>query len=99
MSEVRLVVRDADCDWSGTLHGSCADRAIAALAADPVTMQELSTAIRRFDAGGGSLGNLSRGLDDEPYDAGLVVIDLIARPIMVDSSYSTPLMEGSGALP
>ncbi len=30
MSEVRLVVREADRDWSGTIHGSCADRAIAA---------------------------------------------------------------------
>lgn len=97
MSEVRLVVRDAECDWSGTVHGGCADRAIAALAADPVTIEELSTAIGRFDASGRVLGSLRQGLNDEPYDAGLVVIDLIARLIVVDSSYSTPLMEGSEA--
>ena len=48
MSEVRLVVREAERDWSGTIHGSCADRAIAALSADPVTMEELEVATERF---------------------------------------------------
>jgi hypothetical protein len=41
MSEVRLVVREVAGDWSGTIHGSCADRAVAALSADPVTLEEL----------------------------------------------------------
>jgi hypothetical protein len=48
MSEVRLVVREADRDWSGTVHGSCADQAVAALSADPVTMEELEIAAERF---------------------------------------------------
>ena len=37
MSEVRLVIRGAEGDWSGTIHGSSADQAIAALSADPLT--------------------------------------------------------------
>jgi hypothetical protein len=37
MSEVRLVVRESGRDWSGTIHASRADRAVAALSADPVT--------------------------------------------------------------
>ena len=49
MSEVRLVVREADEDWSGTVHGSTAMRAIAALSADPVTLDELETAVGRFE--------------------------------------------------
>jgi hypothetical protein len=35
MSEVRLVIREAEQDWSGIVHGSEADHAIAALSADP----------------------------------------------------------------
>ena len=31
MSEVQLVVREWNQDWSGAVHGSQADRAIAAL--------------------------------------------------------------------
>jgi hypothetical protein len=93
MSEVRLVVRDADRDWSGTIHASFADRAIAALSADPVTLAELEGAMARFVKrlpGVRFLGNLTPGLCDEPYDAGLVVIDLFARLVVVDSTYSSP---------
>ena len=93
MSEVRLVVREAEVDWSGTIHGSSADRAIAALSADPVTLEELELATERFAkraANRSFLGNLSRGFCTEPYDAGLVVIDLVARMVVVESTYSAP---------
>ena len=93
-----MVVREADQDWSGTIHGSSADRAVAALAADPVTMEELEVAAERFakrDGGRRLFGNLSHGSCQEPYDAGLVVIDLVARLVVVDSTYSAPRREGS----
>ncbi len=93
MSEVRLVVRERERDWSGKIHGSCADRAVAALSADPVTLEDLELAVSRFakpDADFRYFVNLSRGLCDEPYDAGLVVIDLVARLVVVDSTYSSP---------
>jgi hypothetical protein len=98
MSEVRLVVREAERDWSGTIHGSCADQAIAALSADPVTLDELEAAVTRFAKRAPQFrffSNLSPGLCDEHYDAGLVVIDLVARLIMVDSTYSSPGLDGS----
>ena len=98
MSEVRLVVREAECDWSGTIHGSCADRAVAALSADPVTMEELETATERFAKPSPDrrfFANLSPGLCDDPYDAGLVVIDLVARLVVVDSTYSAPGSKGA----
>src|SRR6202163_4821747 len=98
MSEVRLVVREARRDWSGTIHGSSADRAVAALSADPVTLEELDVATARFAkpvTKGRYLTNLSPGRCDEPYDAGLVVIDLVARLIVVDSTYSSPGREGT----
>ena len=98
MSEVRLVIREAECDWSGTIHASSADHAIAALSADPITIDELDTAMERFAKRSRRdrfLGNLSRGGCAEPYDAGLVVIDLIARLVVVDSTYSSPSHKGT----
>ena len=91
MSEVRLVVREEAGDWSGTIHASCADYAIAALSADPVTLEELEAAVARFakpKPPARFFSNLSRGLGDEPFDAGLVVIDLVARMVCVDSTWS-----------
>ena len=76
MSEFRLVVREEDRDWSGTIHGARVDQAVAALSADPVTLDELEAAVRRFEKvlpGRRFFGNLSPGLTDEPYDAGLVI--------------------------
>jgi hypothetical protein len=72
-----------------------ADRAIAALAADPVTLEELERACRRYYEkampSDRYLVNLRRGAScAEPYDAGLIVIDLIARLVHVDSTYSSP---------
>jgi len=98
MSEVRLIVREAACDWSGTIHGSCAQRAVAALSADPVTMEELEAAMERFAQPTPQcrfLGNLSPGLCAEPYDAGLVVIDLLARLVVADSTYCSHGPAGS----
>jgi len=97
MSEVRLIVREAERDWSGTIHASCADRAVVALSADPVTMEELEVAVTRFAKPVPKcrfFANLSHGLRDDPYDAGLVVIDLVARLVAVDSTYSSPGPEG-----
>lgn len=96
MSEVRLVVREAACDWSGTIHGSCAERAIAALSADPVTLEELEAASARYAKRTSHpfFVNLRKYLDDAPYDAGLVVIDLTARLIVVDSTYCSPGRNG-----
>jgi hypothetical protein len=97
MSEVRLVVREEHRDWSGNIHGSFADRAIASLAADPVTLKELEAALARFAKPNPQYpfsANFLPGLRDEPYDAGLVVIDLAARLIVLDSTYSSPDRDG-----
>ena len=93
MSEVRLLIREAGRDWSGTIHGSSADCVIAALSADPATLAELATAMARFEKpipNRSFLANLSDGYCDEPYDAGIVVLDLVARLVVVDSTYSSP---------
>lgn len=100
MSEVRLVVRESERDWSGTIHGSSVESAIAALSADPMTLAELEDAVGRFEKPrpvGRFFGNLRPHLNDEPYDAGLVVIDLVARLVVVDSTYSSPSRCGAVA--
>ncbi len=97
MSEVKFILRDAHRTVSSTWHGSCADAAVAALSADPETIEELEVAIERFmkPSGDGRWFRCFGGsLNDEPYDAGLVVIDLAARLISVESSYSSPGRKG-----
>jgi hypothetical protein len=49
MSEVRLIIREVDRDWSGTVHGSTAHAAVAALSADPTTFAELESALARYE--------------------------------------------------
>ena len=92
MSEVRLVLRDALGEISGTCHGSMVDRIIAALSAEPETIGELESALGRFESAAkeGFLKWFHAGSHDEPYDAGLVVIDLAARLIASESTYSSP---------
>lgn len=73
------------------------DYAVAALSADPATLEELEIAAERFikrKDGDRFFGNLAPGTCDEPYDAGLVVIDLAARLVVVDSNYSSPVSVG-----
>ncbi|MFL5243875.1 MAG: hypothetical protein ACJ8FY_17370 [Gemmataceae bacterium] len=97
MSEVRFVVREADRDWSGTIHGSWVDHAVAALSSDPITLNELEAAVLRFAkpvANRQFFANLSPGLCDEPYDAGIVVIDFVARLVMQNSTYSSASPKG-----
>lgn len=97
MSEVKLVVRDAQEDRSGTVHGSLVDYFIAALGADPVSLAELTAAMDRYTLESPSDGYLSlfrRSIDDQPWDAGMVVIDLAARLVASDSTYSSPSRAG-----
>jgi len=98
MSEVKLVIRDANEDRSGIVHGSVADCFIAALSADPVSITELDAAVDRFALESpvrGHFPHFRHRLDTEPWDAGLVVIDLAARLVVIDSSYSTPGQKGT----
>jgi hypothetical protein len=93
MSEVRLIIREVDRDWSGTVHGSTAHAAVAALSADPTTFAELESALARYEKpldGRRLLPCFHRGLNEEPWDAGIVILDLAARLVVIDSTYSCP---------
>src|SRR3990172_6813343 len=90
MSDVRLVIRDAGRDIHATRHGSFADCVVAALAAEPETIVELDVALQRFIAPGerSFFQGFSTGVEDEPYDAGVVIVDLAARLVVCGSTYS-----------
>lgn len=95
MSEVKLNLIDAATILAGAIHGSDADRCIAALSAEPETIQELSDALTRYlkptdDIKPFVCFRPTSEVDATPWDAGLVVIDLAARIVAADSTYSQP---------
>jgi hypothetical protein len=75
------------------IHASQIDCLVAALSADPETIEELQAALRRY------IHSHSRrdffetwrpGTDDEPWDAGVCIIDLAARLVVIESTYDQP---------
>ena len=97
MSEVKLNIKDSDSTIHGTMHGSDADRVIAALSAEPETIAELEAALERFNKridDRRPFASFHAGEDLEPWDAGLVIVDLAARLVGVESTYSSPHTEG-----
>jgi len=99
MSEIKLNLIDSQTILSGTIHGSVGDRCVAALSAEPETIAELGAALERFEKRAPrfkSSGNFrSRtSIDPEPFDAGILIIDLAARMIAYNSTYSRPSLEG-----
>jgi hypothetical protein len=96
MSEVRLAIRDARREIYGDQHGGFAEAVVAALSAEPETIEELELAMERFAAPPreGHFHFLRPGLDDQPHDAGVVVIDLAARLVAAETSYFDPGSEG-----
>jgi len=119
MSEVKLNLVDAKRVLHGTIHGSVADACVAALSAEPETIEELEAALARYIKPGDTNGyftwfssihcptnfrlssaesepihDFRAALDTEPWDAGIVVIDLAARIVACESTYSQPGPEG-----
>src|SRR6266513_283349 len=93
MSEIMLNVRDPHRALHNTVHASQVDPLVAALSADPETIEELQAALRRLLPATSSRGFFARWSPDiraTPWDAGLCVIDLAARLVVIQSSYSRP---------
>ena len=98
MSEIRINIIDKSQTISGDIHGSFGDVIVAALTAEPETIEELETAIQRFikrESDWSVFRSFRKGENFEPYDAGLLVIDLVAKVIMADSTYSYYSKEGT----
>lgn len=97
MSQIAMTVIDARGAVHGTPHGSFTDRAVAALAAEPETIAEFEMALRRFPDGDRNhpLAGWQVGICEEPYDAGICMIDLPARIVFLESTYSHAGHHGS----
>jgi len=98
MSTIRLNISDAERAINGEVHGSFGEVVVAALTAEPETIDELGQALARFIeslSDSSPFAWLQKGENFEPDDAGVVVIDLAARVVAIDSSYSQPSAEGN----
>ncbi|HEV8367586.1 MAG TPA: hypothetical protein VGQ39_06495, partial [Pyrinomonadaceae bacterium] len=71
------------------------------MSAEPETIDELEAGLKRFQKcesiPASSLHRKQRGpIDDKPWDAGILVIDLPARMVASESTYSLPTRKGKG---
>jgi len=99
MSSIKLNLVDSQNTLSGTIHASIGDFCVAALAAEPETLSDLEVALTRFQKEPIDIRSrlsLRNGftVDFEPYDAGLMIVDLAARIVVCDSTYSQPEPSG-----
>jgi hypothetical protein len=97
MSEIRLNILDANRAIHATIHGGVAEAVVAGLSAEPETIEELQGAVDRFIKPTGNSRPTSAfgdGINDEPRDAGIIFVDLAARVVATESSYSMPSAEG-----
>jgi hypothetical protein len=98
MSEIRINILDHNGSIHGTLHGSFTDALLASLMAEPETIAEFKLALERFEKPTETwtpLGSFKYGKSFEPYDAGILIIDLAGRLICCESTYSYASREGS----
>lgn len=96
MSQITLNIIAADGTIHGQPHGSFANTVVAALSAEPETLDDLRAAIARFEHHDRDcFGGFHKGLDHEPYDAGICYIDLTARLVASESTYSHLSSRGS----
>jgi hypothetical protein len=99
MSEIKLNLTDAQHTINGTIHGSVADACVAALSAEPETINELEAALARYHKPAADVGPFEwfrkdLEIDKESWDAGIVIIDLAARIVASESTYSQPARQG-----
>ncbi len=97
MSEIRININDQNQTISGDIHGSFGDVIVASLTAEPETIEDLETAIQRFiksESDWSLFRSFRKSENFEPSEAGLLVVDLSAKVMMADSTYSYYSTEG-----
>ncbi len=92
MSEMTFTILDANRAIHSRQHGGLLEPLVAALSAEPETIEELAAAMARF-AGPGEFRlteGWHRGMCCEPYDAGIAIVDMASRLVAVQSTYCDP---------
>src|SRR5262245_7913741 len=85
VNEVAVTIIDSDRALHDTMPTGMTDVVLAALTAEPETLEELESAIGRYDTPvvkSGFLKHLNTGVSETPWDAGVIIIDLPARLIV-----------------
>ena len=98
MSEIRVNIIDNFRTISGDIHGSLGDLLVAALMSQPESIEELENAVDRFisrESDWKFFRSFRNHENFEPWDAGLLIIDLSAKVIMADSTYSYYFTDGT----
>lgn len=81
-NEVMVTIIDERRALHDTMPAGLANVVLAALTAEPETLEELEAAVARYDRAvlrTGFLNQLKHGVNEEPYDAGVMIIDLPGR--------------------
>ncbi len=89
MSVLKMIVADDRQVLWGEPHGSCAEWIYAACSRNPKSLDELDKLLPEFGADG-NLRELMGGSSDhslEPYDAGLIIVDLAKKWIYAQDTY------------
>jgi hypothetical protein len=98
MSCVRFNISDSHSTIHGDIHGSFTDALIASLASEPETIAEFESALQRFikcESDWSVLRGFRKYENLEPYDAGIVAIDLPSRTVGFETTYTIPSAQGS----
>lgn len=98
MSEMTFNIIDNSRTVSGYAHGFFVPTLLAALASEPENIAELEAACERFrdeNAIYNPFAWFYNGPDHEPYDAGIIYVDLAARLIGCDSAFGLAAREGT----
>jgi hypothetical protein len=81
-NEVMVTIIDARRALHDTMPAGLANVMLAALTAEPETLEELEAAVARYDRPvlrTGFLDQINEGVNEEPYDAGVMIIGLPGR--------------------
>ena len=98
MTLYRVNIYAVEGNVYGQLRGAECERLMAALSADPETIEELELALTRYGrrpAGRGWLGDWQPGLAPGPNGFGVMHLDLVARVLAVDAQAFTPRHTGA----
>jgi len=98
MSNLRLNITDQNQTIHDTVHHYLVEALLAALTAEPESIEELGLALERFikpPENRSPFSEFKNGTNLDPYDTGVALIDLASRVIVVDPIQFDGQGEGS----
>jgi len=97
MSVLRMIIADDQHYVSGEPHGSDAMRIYAACSRNPKSLEELDRLLPEFDCDKDwrAFSSWNDGIELEPFDAGLIIVDLAKKWIYAEDSYFGAHRRGS----